>query len=322
MVATAPTMNPHYTPGMGFKTHAPPPPRQLDKVVAEVRCGDVKLKLTLTSKFLARPLRAALIEPFLKAHNKKVAEPVEWEHIKCVKVSLDGSECAETVANPCAPCESILTGPSAIVQLLTSVPESCLESWVDAASTKRAFSPYVPVEERGVGNVTGPLLRAAVAAANTDSAPLDGDTARRCRSAFEAVAGAEGGALLSLADVRRAFLEDEVVRSQCFLAGGGSPHAACLDASIGRMSIAYGPAAGEMGAEGGGADATADAPKTVSVDDFTRFFAAISAAACAPPNAAQDDPPPVPADGDGSRTGNDFLDQLLNDDGVKSRRIA
>eukprot|EP00966_Prymnesium_polylepis_P288268 6658460-Prymnesium_polylepis.2 len=37
-----------------------------------VRCGDVELKITLTDKWLAKPLADALIEPFLGAYAKKM----------------------------------------------------------------------------------------------------------------------------------------------------------------------------------------------------------------------------------------------------------
>ena len=47
-----------------------------------VRCGDIELKLTLNEKWLAKPISAALIKPFLGAYAKKVGEsPLEPEDV-------------------------------------------------------------------------------------------------------------------------------------------------------------------------------------------------------------------------------------------------
>ncbi len=47
----------------------PPPP---SKCAVRVRCGETELKLTLTAKFLERPLVGALVAPYLKAYSKRV----------------------------------------------------------------------------------------------------------------------------------------------------------------------------------------------------------------------------------------------------------
>ena len=80
---------PHYVPGMGFKKLPPGAIRTMsgpESVACRTKCGEVELKITLSAKLLAKPLRAALIEPFLKVHNKRAAAPVAWEDIKCIKV--------------------------------------------------------------------------------------------------------------------------------------------------------------------------------------------------------------------------------------------
>ena len=41
------------------------------KVVCRTVCGSVELNITLTAKFLAKPLKDALLTPFLGAYNKK-----------------------------------------------------------------------------------------------------------------------------------------------------------------------------------------------------------------------------------------------------------
>jgi hypothetical protein len=63
------------------------------EVVAFVTCASVSLKLTLGDRLLGKPLRAALIEPFLGAYNKKVGDRgggLTFDDLLCVEV--DGVE--------------------------------------------------------------------------------------------------------------------------------------------------------------------------------------------------------------------------------------
>ena len=61
--------------------------------ICMVECDGVKLKLTLRQKFLERPLGTAVIEPFLKAFNKKRpdAPPVESTDLAGLVVDGDPS---------------------------------------------------------------------------------------------------------------------------------------------------------------------------------------------------------------------------------------
>ena len=76
------------------------------------------LKITLTPKFLAKPLLAALIKPFIGAVNKKLGTATKLEDVE--RVSVDGTEVDLTtgVAGDVLPCElhhvEILLKPTAV----------------------------------------------------------------------------------------------------------------------------------------------------------------------------------------------------------------
>lgn len=98
-----------------------PPAAPPDKVVALVRCADVELKLTLTAKFLAKPLRDALMVPFLKAYSKKQAAAADTTVDDVAVVEIDG----EPVADFAAECATLFKSPEASVVLtLEAAPEA------------------------------------------------------------------------------------------------------------------------------------------------------------------------------------------------------
>ena len=65
------------------------------KVVCTVTCADVTLKLTLTPKFLSRPLVDALVNPFLGAYNKRQPPGMPPLEAGDVRVQVDGSPVAD-----------------------------------------------------------------------------------------------------------------------------------------------------------------------------------------------------------------------------------
>jgi hypothetical protein len=310
--------NPHYTPGMGFAKNAPPPPRALSEVRATVSLGDVTLKLTLTLRFLTRPLRDALVEPFLKAYNKRCPDTsVAWEQIACIQI--DGETLGDHRSGVLA--EQVLTAEAVAVALLTGAPATCLEAWNEAAAVKRHTNPYLPPEEQPPPNITGALGRICARAADLELHPMDSDTARRCAAAFEALGteageagerdeGGEGGegegGALSLAAMRSGLLHSEQTRGLCFLAS--SRHTAAIDSCLRRMRINLAEAA------------TPAERRTVRRADFDRFFAGLSAVACAPADSALEDAEP---DADGRIcTGSEMMDGLINDPNTVCRRVA
>jgi hypothetical protein len=289
------SVNPHYTPGMGYKNHQPTPKvaGKLEQVIAKVRCGEVELKLTLTPKFLARPLRDALVEPFLKAHNKRAARAVAWDELACIKV--DGL----TLDDMDVTTETVLKADSVTVALLTqeSMPSTLLAGLMAVA--REPGSPASPYS-RPMPLLTKELVRIAQAAA--DSEEHDADLARRCSNAFQKVA--DGAEAISVKQARGAMLLDEYVRSLCF--PEQSPHTAAIDAVVRRM-------------------ATNGDVRCAASDEFAAFFAAISAMACAPPEAAEEEEEIDQSEMLSSgvrRTGNSMLDQLLDDENVTARRVA
>ena len=179
--------------------------------VARVRCGEVELKLTLTPKFLAKPLQAALLDPFLGAYNKRAAQPINWEAVKCVKI--DGV----TVYDPHVIARSVLTGEHS-VQLVTTIESDLSQSFFAAAKGAEG-------SEAGMHDYTGinpGLISAAEKAVEKllemptpVSRPPDPDMMRRCGKAFGAIAGKEEVA--SRTQILSAFLADVTVRNLCFL---------------------------------------------------------------------------------------------------------
>ena len=292
------SINPHYTPGMGHKKHTPLPKLagRLDEVAARVKCGSVELKLTLTAKFLARTLRDALIEPFLKVHNKR-AQPLTFEEFACVKLNGNTLDAfVDVVAG------DVLKEPAVSVQLvpIAALPSSLLEGFLVAAREK------LPARFTAEGYRIPPpptlteRLVSIAEAANSEDAESDADMARRAANAFQKLG--DGAEAISLARARMALLADDYVRSSCF--PEVCPHGATLDAVLLRM-----PTNGDVPSVGGG--------------EFAQFFAALSATACAPPEAGIEEDPEAEMLSSGMRkTGNSFLDQLLDDDSVSARRIA
>jgi len=68
--------------------HEAPPPAAAPptKCVVRVRCDEVELKLTLTAKFLAKPLADALVAPFLKAFSKRAGRDVTVGDVERVEI--------------------------------------------------------------------------------------------------------------------------------------------------------------------------------------------------------------------------------------------
>jgi len=64
------------------------PPRPVEKVKVRTRCGSTELQVTLTAKFLTKPLSEALLVPFLKAHSKRAGVEARLEHVE--RVELEG----------------------------------------------------------------------------------------------------------------------------------------------------------------------------------------------------------------------------------------
>ena len=85
------------TPASGPLSAAPAAPSP-EKSVLRVRCGAVELKLTLNARLLSKPFAVAVIEPFLKALNKKQGEtgafPIERRHVLDALVEGDRVETA------------------------------------------------------------------------------------------------------------------------------------------------------------------------------------------------------------------------------------
>jgi len=281
------SINPHYVPGMGFKKHQPmpKPPGALDKVVTRVSCGEVELKLTLTPKLLARPLRDAVVEPFLKAHNKR-ANAIAWVDLACIVVDGKPLDAMDDVQ-----ADAVLKQESCRLQLvpLSGLPRSLLDGFLAVARV-----PPLPYSQDPPA-LTKELVRIAEAAAAAEEP--DADVARRCTNAFHRIG--HGEALISVAAARSALLYDDEVRSIGF--PELSPHGAAIDGALHRM-------------------VTNRDAATVDLSQFSRFFSAVSAAACAPPEAGVEE---VAMDSYGpNRTGNSFLDDLLGDDSVTARQVA
>eukprot|EP00325_Prymnesiales_sp_UTEX-LB-985_P007980 CAMPEP_0174702154 /NCGR_PEP_ID=MMETSP1094-20130205/6534_1 /TAXON_ID=156173 /ORGANISM="Chrysochromulina brevifilum, Strain UTEX LB 985" /LENGTH=292 /DNA_ID=CAMNT_0015899893 /DNA_START=129 /DNA_END=1007 /DNA_ORIENTATION=+ len=291
------SINPHYVPGMGYKKHQPIPKRHdaLDEVITRVRCGEIELKLTLTAKLLAKSLRAALVEPFLKVHNKRAATPVEWDQIVCIKVgcvplaSFDGEEVtAAAVLTPEALKQKARYRDTVSVVLMTAIPRPLLAGFT-AVARELTLSHDDPPK------VTQELLQIAADAATSEES--DADMARRCVNAFQKIG--DGADAVSVAAVRLAFLTDEYVRSLSF--PEVSPHMTAIEGALERMATS--------------------SEASVELSEFSAFLTGISAAACAIPSAGIE--PVVHTETLGHKnTGNSFLDQILNDDSVTARRVA
>lgn len=308
--------NPHYVPGMGYVKHNPGSNRSgpaISEVACRTTCGEVELKITLNRKFLAKTLRDALIEPFLKVHNKRAAAPVTFDQIKCLKIDGITLDAEAVFADGAPDAGSLLTKEAVSVLLLTSVPGTLLESVLEVA---REFEPvtYENYQSPPPPPLTKQLVRIAeqagadalADASDVDDGAsvvsnMDSDASRRCSNAFQAVGG--GATNVSSVHVRTALLHDAHVRSLCF--PPTSPHIPSIDNALRRMAV----------------DRAAD--PTVESAEFTAFFAALSAIACAPTAFGKEEPEEQPAgrkkkDGGGG----DFLQSLLDDDSVTTRRIA
>ena len=285
----------HTAPGMGYKHNAPLPNKSvagLEKVACRTKCGEVELKITLVPKFLAKTLRDALIEPFLKVHNKRAAAPVSFEELKCIKV--DGFTLEPRIVAE-MPCEKYLLREDARVQLLTSVPASLLDALAEVSREAEEITmenyynkPLPPMSQE--------LLRTMQRAADVDLNPPDADTVRRAGNAFETLSGGE--AAVSGAAIANALTRDEYVRG--LWSPANSPHLAVIVDKIRRMAVST----------------AAEPPFDAAA--FTQFFAALSAAACAPADAGHDDPAPGKKKG---QSGPDFLQQLMDDDSCTVKRV-
>ena len=209
------SINPHHVPGMGFQKNQPiPKPKGiLDSVAARVRCGEVELKLTLTPKLLVKTLRDALVEPFLKVHNKRAPVEVTWEQLACIKVDGITLDDMDVIA------ESVLKKEELKVHLVTTIPEDPLENLVAVARIEPTSYMDPPM-------ITEELLNLARAAASSDE--LDADLGRRCSNAFQKIS--DGAETVSLANVRLALLRDEYVRK--LVAPDNSHHMVAIDGGI------------------------------------------------------------------------------------------
>jgi hypothetical protein len=290
------SINPHYVPGMGYKKHQPIPkaPDALDEIAARVRCGEVELKLTLSAKLLAKPLRAALVEPFLKVHNKRAATPIAWEHIVCIKVgsvplaSFDEEMTGAAVLTPEARKQRSRYRDTVSVLLMANIPASLLAGFTAVARDETLAYDDPP-------KVTAELLQiAADAAASEDPDP---DMNRRCVNAFQKIG--DGAELVSVAAVRDAMLTDAYVRGLCF--PDNSVHMPAIDGALTRMATST--------------------KSSVTQPEFSDFLTGVSAAACAVP-ASGIEPVVHTATTGHKNTGNSFLDDLLNDESVTARQVA
>lgn len=289
----------HHVPGMGYAKHMPTLANNgLESVACRTRCGDVELKITLTAKFLAKPLKEALVEPFLKAYNKRATPPpnppVEWMDIGCIKidgVALDALDDAVLASGVFANKEA-----KVLLLPLSSLPSSrpLLESLLEVAGDAEPREP----------KLTPALIRVAQqAATDADEGAIDEDVSRRSSSAFEAISGGEADAAISGAAVRAALLHDDGVRALCF--PDASPHVAALESALRRMAT------------------NAREPTVQLLRDFTPFFAALSAVACAPAALAKeevDESTQTRAQRLGATKGS-ILESLLDDDRVEARRL-
>lgn len=290
--------NPHHVPGMGFIKNNPMPRQTaagLEKVACRTKCGEVELKITLTPKFLMKPLREALVEPFLKVHNKRAAAPVSWEQIQCIKIDsfpLDNLADAEVT-----PCERFLTKEDMRVVLITNPSATLLDALLEVARETEEIT-YENYHNPPQPPMTHELIRIAQAASDVEGSPPDTDALRRATNAFEAVSG--GAAAVNGAQVRTALLRDEYVRNLCFPTT--SVHTRVLTDKVRRMAVG----AGEP---------------SVEQTEFSRFFVALSAAACAPAAAAEEAPPPGARKKKKDQGAQGFLEQLMDDDSVNVKRI-
>lgn len=323
---------PHYVPGMGFKKLPPGAIRTMsgpESVACRTKCGEVELKITLSAKLLAKPLRAALIEPFLKVHNKRAAAPVAWEDIKCIKVdgyTLDvpavysdvgdaGTGTGEEGTSPPPPpsASTFLTKEELKVELVTALPQTLLDGVIAVAREHEEITaenymnpPPPPLTVKLVAIAAQAGADAAADAVDIDDGSsqvsnVDADASRRCANAFEGVSG--GATAVSAQKVRQALLSDDHVRSLCF--PPTSPHVPSIDNAVRRLVV----------------DVRSPEP-TIELAEFTALFTALSAVACAPQAFAKEEEAPAGRKKKTAGGTSDFLQQLLDDDSCTTRRIA
>lgn len=116
----------------------PPKPR---KVACRVKLASVTLKLTLTAKFLAKPLREAVLIPFLGAYNKKTGLSLDVSGLH--KVTVDGSVVAHE--NSTVTCEILFVDDDHEVEIFVSADAD--KSPVDVSDGGGgSASPASPVE--------------------------------------------------------------------------------------------------------------------------------------------------------------------------------
>lgn len=340
-VIMASSTNPHTVPGMGYiKGNPAPRAHLLEKVACRTKCGEVELKITLTPKFLAKPLREALVEPFLKVHTKRAAAAVGWEQIVCIKI--DGAPIdvdATTLAS--LPCEHLLKKAEVGVTLLTCLPPTLLDALMEVAREHDEVT-YENYRNPPPPPMARELMRIATAAYDVDANPPDADTLRRASNAFEAVS--QGSATASGASVRRALLSDGYMQSLIF--PQKSPHTKVLLDKVRRMAVdttvnrssatapapaaADAPTAVDVSAGEGdalppppqsGAAASSPGADALELPAFTRFFAALCAAACAPSTAAEEAPEPSSTSQASEGGAGGFIQQLMDDDSCTVRQV-
>jgi len=179
-----------------------------------------------------------------------------------------------TVIDATVPAQSLLRMKYASMVLLTEVTNSLSEAFLEAA----------------VDRIPPAMIAIATEAADIDTKMPDRDVTRRCNKAFDTIAG-EGNTAVNRNNVLKAFMGNQSVREACFI--HFSRHDRAIDAVIRAVD--------------------GDKEPNIELDEFTRFFAAVSASVSAPLEAAYW-PEQHPSDG--------FLGQLLSDPNVKARRIA
>ena len=101
--------------------------------VCTVKCDSVTLKLTLKQKFLERPLSASLVEPFLKAFNKKRPDAPAVTPADLAGIVIDGSAVGDVAVALSTLAKQILLDRSRGANDSNAFVATWHESWKPAA---------------------------------------------------------------------------------------------------------------------------------------------------------------------------------------------